>query len=839
MVTGHGSRLHLAIRGSPTNLTAHSPKLKSNPLREPRDNKRSFHIQKPQQERRSQCCQRFIRFQSVRRHLCQFLTLGQMASPVITSPPCLPLQEVIEALPFYDDTGKIEEFPELKELGYELIDVKGDGHCGYYCLIMGRIMYHQIPPTPKRGRLKDLRAVREAMYQTLKHEGPSIIEANKDQDFSIQFMITEEWDDNLTSMWNPRSPKSYDSLGKRSPKQMLSGWGPMTAAATFRFPIVLYTRHTSKTSAWLTAFYDGHQYSSDTHILPTQFYPGLHVPRFDPQFPPLAIVLQSSNDPNAPQHYLFLRAARPPATSGIPAPENSTLPPVPVTEPEKTTENSEGKPRGDGSSPKSPLPTQPGKDNDKDQGNPDLQPKAPPNKPDEEQKPDDEDTKDDKQDGTQKGNERTPPGSSPHHTDERKNSGTSDSKPDAPPDIPDPDKDTKDDKPNKDNNDDDKDDDDKPDDDKDDDEQSSSDESSIRGSKKEKPPLRDKESTGSSSSDESHKDIKPSNTKPDQPKVYPPEAYSSLTELPTFQTEDAAWHSLKRKAEHLQERTFFSKTEITEILVEFYQQARREGRNPRGIKHQAGASPFSRIKCIPKSMGQSQDMFYAQIAKKRRLVALSVPQALEFYDHQYLELLKLIPNRWFTTTLGAPGDSNSPRHLRSKIHTRYTQGENHHCLAYSLASALHYCGFTDAGRIVWDHAVLWSHLPIDDALLQVRKLVAVTAPSIGGATQFMKRTARHRIRQLTIDQVVEQPTPYPWLIVPCTADGVINHALCVVDDLVFDSITPRALRLCHETFAWIFNDQPITVHRAMRFDQNITPKKARETYTRAIALHFP
>ena len=119
---------------------------------------------------------------------------------------------------------------------------------------------------------------------------------------------------------------------------MLSGWGPMTAVATFRFPIIQYTWHTSKTSSWLTAFYDGHQYSSDTHILLTQFYPRLQVPHFDPQLPPLAIVLQSSNDENSPQHYMVLRAARPPATTGTPAPENPAQPPSTDTNNlEKTT----------------------------------------------------------------------------------------------------------------------------------------------------------------------------------------------------------------------------------------------------------------------------------------------------------------------------------------------------------------------------------------------------------------------------------------------------------------------------------------------------------------------
>ena len=75
------------------------------------------------------------------------------------------------------------------------------------------------------------------------------------------------------------------------------------------------------------------------------------------------------------------------------------------------------------------------------------------------------------------------------------------------------------------------------------------------------------------------------------------------------------------------------------------------------------------------------------------------------------------------------------------------------------------------------------------------------------------------------------------LLIPRMPVGVPNHALCVVDDLVFDPIKDRALRLCNETFLHIFNDKQITIHRALLFNQNLTSEPNKEMYTRPLTLH--
>ena len=40
-------------------------------------------------------------------------------------------------------------------------------------------------------------------------------------------------------------------------------------------------------------------------------------------------------------------------------------------------------------------------------------------------------------------------------------------------------------------------------------------------------------------------------------------------------------------------------------------------------------------------------------------------------------------------------------------------------------------------------------------------------------------------------------------MIPKGKDAGVNHAVCVVDDLIFDSTQHFTLKLCHESFDWI------------------------------------
>jgi hypothetical protein len=77
-------------------------------------------------------------------------------------------------------------------------------------------------------------------------------------------------------------------------------------------------------------------------------------------------------------------------------------------------------------------------------------------------------------------------------------------------------------------------------------------------------------------------------------------------------------------------------------------------------------------------------------------------------------------------------------------------------------------------------------------------------PSEGQPMVFNRKTSRHRkMVALTREELVSERTPFLTLIRPVGNDGSIDHAVCVVDDLIFDARLPNALKLCAESLDMI------------------------------------
>ena len=74
---------------------------------------------------------------------------------------------------------------------------------------------------------------------------------------------------------------------------------------------------------------------------------------------------------------------------------------------------------------------------------------------------------------------------------------------------------------------------------------------------------------------------------------------------------------------------------------------------------------------------------------------------------------------------------------------------------------------------------------------------------IGRDVVYNVRNARNKIRMLDIAELMEKGTRFPIIVIPRANDGGTQHAVCVIDDLIFDSTQTVALRLCAETWSWI------------------------------------
>ena len=143
------------------------------------------------------------------------------------------------------------------------------------------------------------------------------------------------------------------------------------------------------------------------------------------------------------------------------------------------------------------------------------------------------------------------------------------------------------------------------------------------------------------------------------------------------------------------------------------------------------------IKHLPKKQPNSPDKFWIEpLDKNTQGHSISLAKAREIYPDKYLELIKILTGKNFQNPVGAPGDSNPPPGITSKVRLSFPQGDLPYCLGHSLASALHYCGFQQASLFFFCNAALLSNLPVDRAMFLVRHFMECFAPSISNPTLF-------------------------------------------------------------------------------------------------------
>ena len=118
------------------------------------------------------------------------------------------------------------------------------------------------------------------------------------------------------------------------------------------------------------------------------------------------------------------------------------------------------------------------------------------------------------------------------------------------------------------------------------------------------------------------------------------------------------------------------------------------------------------------------------------------------------------------------------------------------------------------------------------------------APEIGRPTIYNQRRCRKKTRiktrRITWDILYAELVPHPTLVIAVMANETPSHALCIVDDLIFDSSFPFALKLKKESIEWIFNDCEVDIYQAFRFNTKCSPKdvKVEAKYTRPLKLNW-
>ena len=100
-------------------------------------------------------------------------------------------------------------------------------------------------------------------------------------------------------------------------------------------------------------------------------------------------------------------------------------------------------------------------------------------------------------------------------------------------------------------------------------------------------------------------------------------------------------------------------------------------------------------------------------------------------------------------------------------------------------------------------------------------------PCIGDCEVFNQgKDKKNRIKKLSIEELINKKTRFPTVVVPLGKDGSNNHAIVVINDLIFDSTQAFAMKLCRESLDWICGDMGIDViDVALRFNRSHGTKK--------------
>ena len=217
---------------------------------------------------------------------------------------------------------------------------------------------------------------------------------------------------------------------------------------------------------------------------------------------------------------------------------------------------------------------------------------------------------------------------------------------------------------------------------------------------------------------------------------------------------------------------------------------------------------------------------------------------IEHFDERLVKAARELPDKWVGPPLGDVGYGDAPYHLCTKVATIYQQHNNPYCVSHSLASALYYC---NSDWIVACQALVqlghtFSGTHFDYQIEKVKELMEDHVPHIGRPVIFGRRTKNHhrKLRKMSWEELFSELTPFPTMVVPMLPSGQATHAFCVVDDLIFDSTTPCALKLCMDSVQWLSGEEIPHLYQVYRFCMKCSPKGQRVpgVYKRIVQFHW-
>jgi hypothetical protein len=167
------------------------------------------------------------------------------------------------------------------------------------------------------------------------------------------------------------------------------------------------------------------------------------------------------------------------------------------------------------------------------------------------------------------------------------------------------------------------------------------------------------------------------------------------------------------------------------------------------------------------------------------------PAWCEFdFELVFTQLCRRHPGCWFHMPIGSAHIEEEPSVRRmTEVAVHYPQNDMDYCLPYVVASCLNYMGHVQEVQRVAATAPNLIYLPGDVVIGRLWTIMQEVLPEVGQCRIFNKRHGQRRKTNvvLTVNDLIRCKTPYLTLVSPKGVGGSADHAVCVVDDIVFDA----------------------------------------------------
>jgi hypothetical protein len=155
-----------------------------------------------------------------------------------------------------------------------------------------------------------------------------------------------------------------------------------------------------------------------------------------------------------------------------------------------------------------------------------------------------------------------------------------------------------------------------------------------------------------------------------------------------------------------------------------------------------------------------------------------------------MQLCRRQPDFLFHVPIGSARINEEPSvQLKIEVVVRYPQRDMDYCLPYAVASCLNYMRHVIEAKRVAAMAPDLIYLPGDVVIGRLRTIMQEVLPEVGQCRIFNKRHGQRRKNNvvLTVNDLIRCKTPYLTVVSPKGVDSSANHAICVVDDIIFDA----------------------------------------------------